>query len=184
MWLLACMWLAPIALTPEPLGHRVRHSAARPCIRLSEQPADKREPWTDLFQRLRSPELGTALGSALLLALVANRLGTEDLLNSQSRADLIATIGPVLLTLDALANLDITPREPEPVPIRGATVNWLDPSVRVARRVALAKRRVAHSAQGQLTLAMPSRAWRGPQAQRTFPGVSTPDASSALIGER
>lgn len=44
---------------------------------------------------ISSPEVALVVGSVLLTILVANRLFTnqEEMLNSQSRADLIATAG-------------------------------------------------------------------------------------------
>mmetsp|Transcript_20024 Transcript_20024/g.40811 ORF Transcript_20024/g.40811 Transcript_20024/m.40811 type:complete len:232 (+) Transcript_20024:173-868(+) len=78
---------------------------------------------------ISSPEVALGVGSALLLILVANRLFTEELLNSQSRADLIATIAPTVLLLEALTRLDITPREAEAVPLDGSEVAWIDPSL-------------------------------------------------------
>ena len=116
--LLAC--LAPLALMPP--GPLATSRLVRPNLRMSDGSPG-------IVERLRDPQFGIVTGSALLLALVANRLGTDELLNSQSRADLIATIGPVLLTLDALNNLDITPREAEEVQLTGAAVDWTDPSI-------------------------------------------------------
>jgi hypothetical protein len=95
--------------------------------RLSESPAAGATK--SLIQQLRAPGFGIGTGSFLLFALVANRLATDDLLNSQSRADLIATIAPVLLTLDALNNLDITPKEADVVELAGTRVLWTEPSV-------------------------------------------------------
>mmetsp|Transcript_48588 Transcript_48588/g.105329 ORF Transcript_48588/g.105329 Transcript_48588/m.105329 type:complete len:315 (-) Transcript_48588:68-1012(-) len=80
-------------------------------------------------RRFREPEVSIAAGLALLLALVVNRLFTEELLNSQSRADLIATIAPVVILLDALTSLDITPREAEPVSMTGVQTVWQDEEV-------------------------------------------------------
>ena len=80
--------------------------------------------------------------SAAAVALVAgsgacggtNRLFTEDLLNSQSRADLIATVGATVLLLEALTRLDITPREADSVPLDGGEVAWVDPALPAAQR--------------------------------------------------
>jgi len=117
--------LAAHALHPSvPLASQTRRCTQS--IRLSESSGGAGK---SLGQQLRAPEFGIVSGSALLLALVANRLVTEDLLNSQSRADLIATVGPVLLTLDALVNLDITPREAEPVKLAGASLSWTEPTI-------------------------------------------------------
>ena len=62
------------------------------------------------------PDVSIAAGLALLLLLVCNRLVTDELLNSQSRADLIATVAPAVLLLDALTRVDISPKEADAVP--------------------------------------------------------------------
>jgi hypothetical protein len=77
--------------------------------------AEERPP----LPSISSPEVALVVGSVLLTVLVANRLFTEDLLNSQSRADLIATAGATVLLLEALTRLDITPREADSVPLDG-----------------------------------------------------------------
>ena len=82
-------------------------------------------------------EPAMAVGSALLLLLVGNRLVTSELLNSQSRADLIAVIAPVLIILKALGDLDITPREAEAVPAAGQPCDWVEPSLPAAARAEL-----------------------------------------------
>ena len=114
--------LVGFALTPPP-------PIARPCgVALTPRCGSPHA--SGLLRRLRSPEVSLVAGGSLLLALVVNRLATEELLNSQSRADLIATVGPVLLMLDGLSNLAITPAEPEPVSLAGGVaVDWLDPAV-------------------------------------------------------
>ena len=61
---------------------------------------------------LLNPEVSLGVGVAILLLLVTNRLFTEDLLNSQSRADLIATAAGVVICLGALSNLDIERKIP------------------------------------------------------------------------
>ena len=114
-----------LALLPVPFARPMR-CGVPPRTRLSESSGDGDKSFG---QQLRAPEIGIASGCGLLLALVANRLVTEDLLNSQSRADLIATVGPVLLTLDALTNLDITPRVAEAEKMAGASVAWTEPSI-------------------------------------------------------
>lgn len=63
------------------------------------------------------------------LALVTNRLFTEDLLNSQSRADLIATVAPIVIILDALTAIDITPKEADAFPLVGTSVAWKEPAL-------------------------------------------------------
>ena len=78
---------------------------------------------------LRTPEVSIYGGSALLLALVTNRLFTDTLLNSQSRADLIATVAPIVIILDALTAIDITPKEADTVPLIGQSVQWSEPSL-------------------------------------------------------
>jgi len=81
------------------------------------------------FQCCLCPRSLFGLGSSLLVLLVTNRLFTPELLNSQSRADLIATLAPVLIVLKALSDLDITPRQAEPVPLDGSHVEWVEPSL-------------------------------------------------------
>ena len=83
---------------------------------------------------LLQPEASLTLGLSLLLALVVNRLFTEDLFNSQSRADLIATLAPVLLTLKGLTDLDIKEREAEAVPLDGTKQAWASSAVSDAAR--------------------------------------------------
>ena len=78
---------------------------------------------------LLQPEPAIAGGLALLTLLVGNRLFTEELLNSQSRADLIAAIAPVLIILKALGDLDITPREADLVAPLGEATVWVEPSL-------------------------------------------------------
>ena len=87
---------------------------------------------------LLNPEVSLGVGVAILLLLVTNRLFTEDLLNSQSRADLIATAAGVVICLGALSNLDIEPRAAEPVALAGERVDWVDPAVAPERRRELA----------------------------------------------
>ena len=69
------------------------------------------------------------IGGGLLLLLVINRLFTGELLNSQSRADLIAVIAPVLIVLKALGDLDITPREADAVAPIGSSCEWMEASL-------------------------------------------------------
>jgi len=92
--------------------------------------AEERAP----LPSLSSPEVALVAGSVLLSVLVANRLFTEELLNSQSRADLIATVGATVLLLEALTRLDITPREADSVPLDGGEVAWVDPALPAAQR--------------------------------------------------
>ena len=103
---------------------------ARQCVRLSAPAAHSRlcppvlcAAKDRALPSISSPEVALGVGSALLLILVGNRLVTEELLNSQSRADLIATAGATVLLLEALTRLDITPREAEPVPLAPPTPN-------------------------------------------------------------
>lgn len=114
---------------------------ARQCVRLSAPAAHSRlcppvlcAAKDRALPSISSPEVALGVGSALLLILVGNRLVTEELLNSQSRADLIATAGATVLLLEALTRLDITPREAEPVPLVGAEVAWVDPLLPAAQR--------------------------------------------------
>jgi len=93
-----------------------------------------REPDRGSYPLLLVPEPALAIGASLLLLLVGNRLFTDELLNSQSRADLIATIAPVLIVLKALSDLDITPKQADAVPLDGAEVAWADPSVAPSAR--------------------------------------------------
>ena len=119
--------------------------AARPslncCSRVSAPPLLRAEsqPPAPAFSLppLLQPELGIAGGLSLMMLLVGNRLFTPDLLNSQSRADLIATVGPVLIVLKALSDLDITPKEADPVPLLGTQASWVDPSLPTAVRAEL-----------------------------------------------
>jgi len=85
-------------------------------------------PW------LLQAEPAMAIGVGLLLLLLANRLVTDVLLNSQSRADLIATVAPTLIILKALGDLDITPREAESIVLTGEQFAWIDPSLPAAAR--------------------------------------------------
>ena len=78
---------------------------------------------------LRSAGGGLGAGSALLLALVANRLATPELLNAQSRADLIAVAAPVFVALEALTRLDITPKEADQVQLSGQPIHFNAPSL-------------------------------------------------------
>lgn len=83
---------------------------------------------------LLNPEVSLGVGVAILLLLVTNRLFTEDLLNSQSRADLLAAVAPALIVLKALGDLDITPKEAEAVPLDGAPTAWVEPGLPDAAR--------------------------------------------------
>ena len=96
-------------------------AAPEPVLR-APPPAEDAGPTLPL---LLQPEASLAIGCSLLLALVINRLFTEDLLNSQSRADLIATVAPILLTLKGLSDLDIKERDAEPVPLDGTEQSWV-----------------------------------------------------------
>ena len=42
---------------------------------------------------------------------------------------MIATVAPVLIVLKALSDLDITPKEAEPLVLDGADVSWVEPSL-------------------------------------------------------
>ena len=122
-----------LATPSSPARQCVRVSA--PASRLRLRPlvlcaAEERPP----LPSISSPEVALVVGSVLLTVLVANRLFTEDLLNSQSRADLIATAGATVLLLEALTRLDITPREADSVPLDGVKVTWVDPALPAAQR--------------------------------------------------
>lgn len=112
----------------------IARTSSNPCLRAWQPCLQAREPATVRGGNFLLPEPALAIGSSLLLLLVINRLFTDDLLNSQSRADLIATIAPVLIVLKALADLDITPKEAEPVVLDGAEVAWVEPSLRADLR--------------------------------------------------
>lgn len=99
---------------------------------LAMLPAD-RQLSVDHSALLRT-EPAMAVGATMLLVLLANRLMTASLFNSQSRADLLAVVVPVLIILKALGDLDITPREDEPVQLGGQPVAWLEPSLPAAAR--------------------------------------------------
>lgn len=75
------------------------------------------------------PDVALGVGVGLLLLLVCNRLLTETLLNSQGRADLLAAAAAVLVTLKGLADLEIAPREADPVQLDGTPTAWLEPSL-------------------------------------------------------
>jgi len=90
---------------------------------------DTSEPVTSLGLQLAQPEAGIALGSALLSFLAFNRLFTEDLLNSQSRSDLIGVLAPTFILVKALSDFEITPREADYVQPIGARSSWTDPSL-------------------------------------------------------
>ena len=112
--------------TPPPVDTR----APEFVMRAPEAPPSRQ---LELPLLLRA-EPALAIGSALLLLLVANRLVTSELLNSQSRADLIATIAPVLIILKALTDLDITPKVEEAVPPMGTPGEWVEASLPAGAR--------------------------------------------------
>ena len=118
----------PLRLPPQP--HLASSNSPRASALLmrvqKEAPAAAPEFSLPL---LLQPEPAIAGGLLLLTLLVGNRLFTEDLLNSQSRADLIAAIAPVLIILKALGDLDITPKEADAVPPLGESTAWVDPSL-------------------------------------------------------
>ena len=128
--LLACCSLLPSPLSPSAQSHIASFGSQRaPAFHMrvqKEAPAVAPEFSLPL---LLQPEPAIAGGLALLTLLVGNRLFTEDLLNSQSRADLIAAIAPVLIILKALGDLDITPREADPVAPLGEATAWVEPSL-------------------------------------------------------
>lgn len=98
-------------------------------MQVPEAPPPPSPFFPNVIASFRAPEVSIGIGISLLLALVTNRLFTEELLNSQSRADLIATVAPVVILLDALTSLDITPREADVIPLTGISANWLDPAL-------------------------------------------------------
>lgn len=119
-----------LALRPAPPAPR----AAGIALVGGPAPAAPPPPSAPLLLR---PEPMVAVGGALLALLIANRLVTDELFNSQSRADLIATVAPVLVILKALADYDITPREAEPVALNGVATRWVEPSLGAAARAEL-----------------------------------------------
>eukprot|EP00322_Chrysochromulina_rotalis_P006260 CAMPEP_0115871158 /NCGR_PEP_ID=MMETSP0287-20121206/22715_1 /TAXON_ID=412157 /ORGANISM="Chrysochromulina rotalis, Strain UIO044" /LENGTH=266 /DNA_ID=CAMNT_0003325937 /DNA_START=1 /DNA_END=798 /DNA_ORIENTATION=- len=115
-------------LVAPQFGQFRRESISRsslPCLRTPAEPPAASQG----LPLLLVPNAALALGGSLLVLLVGNRLFTDELLNSQSRADLIATIAPVLIVLKALSDIDITPRQPEPVLLEGCSVSWVEPSI-------------------------------------------------------
>ena len=120
---LACSSL--LVAPPSPTHHLRHPRVPSVSMRAGEPPPSS----TTSLPLLLRPESGLAVGSSLLLLLVFNRLFTDTLLNSQSRADLIATVAPVLIVLKALADLDITPREAEPTALDGVNIAWVEPSL-------------------------------------------------------
>lgn len=116
-------WCSPLA---PPLGGAPAGARVSTPLAMSLQPP-----------LLLRPQPALVLGSSLLFFLVTNRLFTEDLLNSQSRADLIATIAPTLIMLQALADLDITPRAAEPVALQGEQAAWTEPALPATLRAEL-----------------------------------------------
>lgn len=145
--LVACALVTPGTSLLVPSAHPggspvIPGSPARQCVRVSAPAAPLRVRPLVLcaaeerpaLPSLSSPEVALVAGSVLLSVLVANRLFTEELLNSQSRADLIATVGATVLLLEALTRLDITPREADSVPLDGGEVAWIDPALPAAQR--------------------------------------------------
>ena len=114
---------ALVPLPPPPAGRRP------PPPRCQQPPPPPQQQQPSAGALILTPEVSIGVGMALLLILVFNRLFTDELLNSQSRADLIATIGPTVLVLEGLTRLDITPREAEPVPLDGREVAWVAPDL-------------------------------------------------------
>ena len=91
-------------------------------------PPEPALPGNDLPLLLR-PSVAVGTGCGLLLLLVGNRLLTEELANSQGRADLLAAIAAVLIILKAAGDVDITPRVAEAVPLEGEPTSWIEPSL-------------------------------------------------------
>lgn len=123
--MLARLLVAPLLLSPvQQQPHAVVMRARAPV---------EAAPSVELPFFMRA-EPAIAVGSALLLLLVGNRLFTEQLLNSQSRADLIATVAPVLIILKGLGDLEITAKVAEAVPAAGVLGEWTEPSLSEAAR--------------------------------------------------
>ena len=122
----SCRAASP-ALTTVPPPPAAGRSPPPRCQQPTPPPSQQQPP--SLGALILSPEVSIGVGLALLLTLVFNRLFTDELLNSQSRADLIATIGPTVLVLEGLTRLDITPREAEPMPLDGREVSWVAPGL-------------------------------------------------------
>ncbi|KAL1529199.1 hypothetical protein AB1Y20_000157 [Prymnesium parvum] len=126
---------APLhAVLPPPPAAASFRSVPTPLLRAKPPPPPSGPPLPLLLQ----PEASLAMGLCLLLALVGNRLLTEDLLNSQSRADLLAAVAPVLLTLKGLTDLEIQEREAEAVELDGEEHSWMagELSAQAARELA------------------------------------------------
>lgn len=76
---------------------------------------------------LRSPAVSLGVTGVLLTVLVSNRFVMDEVANSQSRSDLLATVAAASLVLHALASLDIESRTAEPQQLIGIPVaNELD----------------------------------------------------------
>ena len=81
--------------------------------------ASAMSPLDSALSILRSETLSIVLGSVLLLALVCNRLFTENLYDSQARTDLIAVLSAGGLLLNGISLQDITSKEADVVQISG-----------------------------------------------------------------
>jgi hypothetical protein len=81
-----------------------------------------RGPIALLARTLQSPAVSLGVSSVLLSALVGNRFVLEEVANSQSRSDLLATGAAASLVLHALATLEIDSRIAEPQQLVGERV--------------------------------------------------------------
>jgi hypothetical protein len=130
MRLLAPACLAPLLFVAPPAA-LLPARAPPPCLSAKNAPPS---PPASSLPLLLQPEPAIAAGVSLVTALLINRLFTDDLLNSQSRADLIATVAPTLITLKALGDLDIEARQAEPKPLDGPSLRWVEPSLSADQR--------------------------------------------------
>lgn len=72
---------------------------------------------------LRSSTIALTASSVLLLALVFNRFVVDEVANSQSRSDLLATAAIAIVALNALSSLDIESRVADTAELIGAPVD-------------------------------------------------------------
>mmetsp|Transcript_6680 Transcript_6680/g.17085 ORF Transcript_6680/g.17085 Transcript_6680/m.17085 type:complete len:91 (+) Transcript_6680:3-275(+) len=73
-----------------------------------EQPASS--PLESLQRVLQSPAVALTASVILLTVLIFNRFVVDEVANSQSRSDLLATAAVAVVALNALSSLDIESR--------------------------------------------------------------------------
>lgn len=133
--MLLAVALAVAALRPTAHGlHGAAALRPHPPLAMCAPPSEPRKASISAPALLSQPTISISVGVVLLLALVTNRLLTEELLNSQSRTDLIAVVASIVLALNGLSSLDITPREADTVPLTGARIEWALPALPAAAR--------------------------------------------------